>query len=328
MNARLLSARVAMGLLVLTGGCATAPVRQVLDEKAIEKVQADIKRQVGVYLAASAKKPPGEREEFWCGSGSIDFDISFVKAQLTTTVETIKNAGIKAKLPFKAIEVDPSGSRKTDVTNTQELNYNLWPLARDQQIALPKGDLETAPIAKVIMSLRDALIASAKKTAPGPQACFTDYNPAKPAEDAGNTFKLGLSFVNDVTGGFEITVWVLDLTNTTETKGTTGNTLTVSFVQRGLKGIQILKDEVNKQCTFPDFDSPKCKIATRALHLITAPASKVELEQKSLEAEVKALCMPAKVGDPPSADCKRAQTLEKIAKALTGEGVVLSNFDL
>jgi len=130
MNARLLSAGVAMGVLVLTGGCATAPVRQVLDEKAIEKVQADIKRQVGVYLAASAKKPPGEREEFWCGSGSIDFDISFVKAQLTTTVETIKNAGIKAKLPFKAIEVDPSGSRKTDVTNTQ--GAQLQPVASRQ----------------------------------------------------------------------------------------------------------------------------------------------------------------------------------------------------
>jgi hypothetical protein len=122
-----------------------------------------------VYLAAAAaaKVPAGPREDFWCGRGNIDFDISSVKAQLTTTVETVKNAGIKAKIPFKAIEVDPSGSRKTDVTNTQELNYNLWPLARDQHVELPKGDLETAPIAKVLMSLRDALIASAKKTAPG-----------------------------------------------------------------------------------------------------------------------------------------------------------------
>jgi hypothetical protein len=328
MNARLTNAAIAMGVLVLTCGCATTPPeRQALDEKALEKVQAEIKQEVGVYLAAAkAKAPPGTRDDFWCGSGGIDFDIASVKAQLTSTVEITKNKGIKAKLPFKVIEVDLNGAVKTDVTNTQELNYTLWPIATDQQTGLTDTSLENAPIAKTLMDLRTAMITSALKTAPGPQACFTDYNPAKPGEDAGNTFKLGLSFINETTGGFEFTVWVLDVTDTTDTKGTTGNTLTVTFVQRGLKGIQILKDEADKQCTFPDFETPKCKIATRALHLITAPSSKVGSEQTALDNNVQQLCTPAKAGDPPSADCKRLLALANIAKAVVGTGVGVTDF--
>src|SRR5204863_4965290 len=110
--------------------------------------------------------------------------------------------------------------------------------------------------------LREALINSAKRSAQGPQPCFTDYNPDKPAGDAGNTFKLGLSFVNDKTVGLEIKVWILDLTATTEWKSTTGNTLTVSFVQRGLDVIQRAKDKVDVLCKYPrDPNGKECKDA-------------------------------------------------------------------
>jgi hypothetical protein len=116
-----------------------------------------------------------------------------------------------------------------------------------------------APIAEVLLSLREALINGAKKSpsSKGPQPCFTDYNPDKPAADAGNTFKLGLSFTTDATGGLEIKVGILDLTATTEWKGTTGNTLTVSFVQRGLAKLQRAKDEVDALCKYPKKESDK-----------------------------------------------------------------------
>jgi hypothetical protein len=309
-------------LAPMLAACPTTPVRQALDKDAIAKVQAEIKQEVGMYLAATAtpdKIALGQPSDFWCGRGNIDFDVSSVKAQLTTTVETTKNAGIKAKIPFKAIEVDPSGSVKTDVTNTQELDYTLWPLASDQQPSFPiptPEDLDKAPIAKALLALREALINSARKTSPGPQACFTDYNPAKPSDDPGNSFKLGLSFVNDVTGGFELTVWVLDFTATTETKGTTGNTLTVSFAQRGTQDIQVLKDEVGKECTFPNFDTPLCQTATHAVRLLTSSAAAKERAQ--LAKAVEAVCSGAKPAEP---NCRKAKALQTMAEKLASAGL-------
>jgi hypothetical protein len=248
--------------------CSTPPpLKQALDTKAIQTVQAEIKRQVGVYMVAAKNHANENPKEFWCGTGDIDFDIATVKAELTTTVETINSGGVKLKIPVHAIQVGLSGSVKRDVTNTEVLDYHLWPLEMSRQPLLmsTQPDLDSAPIAKVLLSLREALIESAKKTAIGPQPCFTDYNPDKPAADAGNTFKLGLSFVNDLTGGFELSVGVLDLTATTESKGTTGNTLTVSFVQRGLAQLQHAKDKVDTQCKYPkDENTKECKEAVEA----------------------------------------------------------------
>jgi hypothetical protein len=252
---------LALASLAIFGmfGCSTTPPKkQALDTAAITVVQAEIKRQVGIYMQAVASEPAvhGDPKDFWCGTGNINFDISTVKAELTTTIETIRNAGITAKIPIHAVTIDPSIGASTDVTNTQVLDYNLWPLDFGRQ-SLPKSmptpeEKQSAPIAQVLLSLREALINSAKRTDPNkPQPCFTDYNPDKPAADAGNTFKLGLSFVNDVTKKFEISVWVLDLTAGTETKGTTGNTLTVSFVQRDLAKIQRARDAVDTECKYP-----------------------------------------------------------------------------
>jgi hypothetical protein len=255
-----MSSRVLVMTLVACGvalaACQTTPPpRQALDTAAIAAVQGEIKRQVGVYLLKSAHHAGGAPQDYWCGHGDINFDISQVKAELTTTLETITNHSGSAKITWGAVEIDPSGSVKGDATNTQVLDYNLWPLEMARQMGLSGVKVEDekpAPIADVILGLRDALIASAKKSAsPGPQACFTDYDPAKPGADAGNTFKLGLSFVSDKTGGLEIKVWVLDLTNTTEWKSTTGNTLTVSFVQRGLAELQWYRDAVDTDCKYP-----------------------------------------------------------------------------
>ena len=238
---------------VMVVACQTAPPkRQALNTAAIAAVQGEIKRQVGVYMRNAAGHTAGDPKEFWCGTGHIDFDISQIKAELTTTLETITNTSAGLKIPWGAVEIDPSGSVKGDATNTEVLDYNLWPMADQKALmAAPVKDEKPAPIADVIISLRDALINSAKKTAPGPQPCFTDYDPGKPAADAGNTFKLGLSFVSDKTGGLEIKVWILDLTNTAEWKSTTGNTLTVSFVQRGLDKVQRARDKADAECKYP-----------------------------------------------------------------------------
>jgi hypothetical protein len=257
--------------LVLSACTTTLPPRQALDTKAIQLVQSEIKRQVGVYMRAAATPIPADPSEFECGKGQVDFDIATVKAELTTTVETINNAGFKLKIPANIVTIGPSASAKIDVTNSQTLTYNLWPLEMTRQPQLKSGvgstELQSAPIAQVLLSLREALIDSAKKSAKGPLPCFTDYNPDKPAADAGNTFKLALTFVTDVNGGVDISVGILDWTATTESKGTTGNTLTVSFVQRGLAKLQRAKDRVDAECKFPKNETDKpCKDAMAAFH--------------------------------------------------------------
>jgi len=305
----------------MTAGCVTPPpVRQVLDEQAIEKVQGEIKREIAVYLAAAdTSASGGQAADFWCGKGDIDFAIASVKVQLTTTVETVKTAGLQLKIPYHAILVGPSGARRYDVTNTEELDYSLWPVADAQQPQLPGGELDSAPIAKALLTLRAALIDGARKSAPGPQACFTDYDPSKPGSDAGNSFKLGLSFVNDVTGGFEVTVGVVDLNGSIESKGTTGNTLTVAFVQRGLPEIQTLKDEATKECAFPSRGTPLCDVATAALSLVTAPNP--EADDRRLVQAVENLCQSAKAPTAAGSDCGKAKALQQIAEERIGKGL-------
>jgi hypothetical protein len=252
--------------LSVLAGCQTVPAkRQALDATAIAAVQGEIKRQLGVYMRDAANRPVPNKREFWCGTGNVDFDVSQVKVELTTTLEKITNHSAGMKAPWGALEIDPSGTVKGDATNTEVLDYNLWPLEMKRQQEILKGprkDEKPAPIADAILALRDALIASAEKTAPGPQPCFTDYDPAKPASDAGNSFKLGLSFVSDKTAGLEIKIGHLDITNTAEWKSTTGNTLTVSFVQRGLADMQRARDKADAECKYPKkYEDKPCQDA-------------------------------------------------------------------
>ena len=125
-------------------------------------------------------------------------------------------------------------------------------------------ELASAPLAQVLLALRHALIVSAQQSSPGPQPCFTDYNQDKPATDAGNTFKVALTFVTDANGRLDIKVGILDLTASVEAKGTTGNTLTISFIQRGVAALQLAKDAVDAECKYPKNGSAACKTAKSA----------------------------------------------------------------
>ena len=139
-------------------------------------------------------------------------------------METIGSAGFKLKIPANIVTVGPLANAKVDATNSQTLTYNLWPLEMTRQpqlnsVSVESKELQNAPIAQVLLSLREALINSAKKSAKGPLPCFTDYNPDKPSADAGNTFKLALTFVTDVSGGIDISVGILDWQQRQNPKG-------------------------------------------------------------------------------------------------------------
>ena len=60
-------------------------------------------------------------------------------------------------------------------------------------------------------------------------------------------------------------VAILSFSATGESKSTTGNTLTVSFVQQGIRKIQAAKDEVDQACKKPIHDAKACTDAKAKL---------------------------------------------------------------
>lgn len=279
---------IIFSILLILVGCASQRL-QPINVTAISAVQSEIKRQIGIYMLASreptikindVKKPiPDSRDAYWCGSGAINFDISSIKAELTTTLDSSSGLKVGIAVPFTGGSVSPSAGLTHETVDSQVLDYNLWPLPWENQnseftnIKKPDPsdkddkDILSAPIAQVLLALRSALIQSAMKcdysTGPckekSPQPCFTDYNLDKPAGDAGDLFKIALSITNDTTGGILINVGPITFGATGEAKSMTGNTLYVSFIQRGVQDIQKLKDVVDVECKYPKKEtSPEC----------------------------------------------------------------------
>ena len=251
----------------------------------------------------------------------------------------------------------------------------MWPLAASDQAFFasdkalaqnPRPDydalipaLNKAPqIAIALLELRNALILAATTTDYSTnkqreaQACFTDYNPTSPSADAGNSFKLQLQITSDPSVGITIGVPPLNLSYSQDLKSVSGNTpATVTFVQRGVKHLQVLRDQATKDCSFP-YDGkltatnppqlPKpasaalCVVATEAFKAVTAPSTIVNDKLELLESHVEPLCKmeaaekkpavpPAKPGDaqaplPPSA-CDQAKKLVEIARDFAERGI-------
>jgi len=372
----------------LMSGCATQKLHPI-DLAGVSDVQAKIKEQVSVYMRAASylalvdqnygavvilngkpiEIPPAE---FSCGSGRIDFRIAAIKAELVTSLDKTTAAKLGLTFPILPVTLGPSAGTTSDTLNAQTLDYNLWPLATSDQTFLlpvkhwpessPDYDalipaLNKAPIAIALLELRNALILAATTTDYSTnkqreaQACFTDYNPASPSADAGNSFKLQLQVTNDPSVGITIGVPPLNLSYSQDNKSVSGHTLTVTFVQRGVKHLQILKDQATKDCTFPydgkltatkppELPKPSaaalCVVATEALKAVTAPASTVKERLALLKSHVDPLCKmeagekkptvpPAKPADtqasPPPSACDQATRLVEIARDFAERGI-------
>jgi hypothetical protein len=346
---------VGTSILLGLASCATHAIRPI-DVNSISAVQANIKAQIGIYMATVKNLPsaaPGDPKDgavvlinniatripagdFQCGVGAINFRISTIKAELTTTIDTTTGVKFGLSLPIPGGTVGPSIGQSKERVNAQTLDFNLWPLLmRDQDLAVIENmpsdaDIKSAPIARALLDLRNALILSATKmdfstSSPKPRAplpCFTDYDPANPTKDAGNLFKIALTTTVDSTGGLSIGIAPLTFTGSGESKSITGNTLTVAFVQQGLQGVQVLRDEVTQECKFPATAAtvPICKVAKDALRLVTASAVNWKRERDELEMAVKKVCAPPPADADKSVNCAKAKKLEEIANAVAGNG--------
>jgi len=284
---------------------------------------------------------------YLCGSGNINFDITSIKVALITADEHITNPSLSGK-STGVVTFTPNAADKTDVTNTQELDYTLWPVdfaVPDKYVAaVSEEDLKRAPLAKALADLRQGLIKGAQLPPLSPPSngqpggtsiptmdkkiwapvCFMDYNPSKPTDDSGYQFKLQMNFVNDTTYGFGISVWLISFSDTTENKSTTGNTLTVSFEQSETKNLQVLADALSKLCSGvdPDIDL-KCLISTHAWHVARYPVDQQQVEAQAMDAELVTLCKPVKLKDDTpdptprqtvSADCLYMSSIARLGK--------------
>lgn len=284
---RALQMAAASLIVLILAGCESAQPPPI-DVRAIGQVQAEIKKQVGMYMLAARTDPVlikidgkyvdirEQKDKFWCGDGNIDYDISEVKARLTTSLNTSAGFSVELKAPAPVTAGGSLGFTR-GVDNSQALEYNLWPLDPVRQPAeftresAPSArDLAGAPIAQVLLNLRQAQITGATRidyvtgTSRPPQPCFSNFDPAKPAADAGHTFTIGLIVTTSVEGKVSVGISVLELGASAAAKTATGHSLTVKFVQRGLESLQQARDQVDAHCKPPNRDSAACKKATTA----------------------------------------------------------------
>ena len=258
-------ALVTVAMLCATG-CTTAGRLQVqaIDRPVIEQAQAEIKRQVGVYfvraLEARQRALAGGavRPERWCGDGNIDYDVASVKVDLLTTTDRTDSVGGGLKIPVFGGSGAPSGSTKRAVSNTQQLTYTLYMLDdryQPAELRMSGGRAEDrpAPVADVIMAQREALRnVTLKSRHADPQPCFSNFDPDAP-RDPQSTLVIGITFSREGANGIKLDLGVVSLDAGTERKASFGNTVTVTFRQRGLtKASRIgpCPDDATKPCVY------------------------------------------------------------------------------
>ena len=240
-------------LCFLVSGCATLELPAISVSR-IGGVVGDVKRQIAIYQKeAHFRHDHPDQDQariqaraagFKCGNGNVDFDIDAAQFDLLSTYDGTSAAGITAGGSYGGGSISGSFSSSTDGGNTQELKFNLYPL---HIYGGEKLDTDSpAPIADVLLALRDALILSSTK----PGICSYDFNfrtsskkPEKKSTGSdggadeptatGNTFKIGITVTKDNKVSLSAGYSFVSVLLSREDKTVEGNTITVTFVQRG-----------------------------------------------------------------------------------------------
>ncbi|WDD92598.1 hypothetical protein Bsp3421_002616 [Burkholderia sp. FERM BP-3421] len=222
----------------LLTGCGSAVT--AIDLSRVQDVQTDIKRQVGVYLVQKTRQPSQKFASpkgggFWCGDGSIDFNITSIKVTLLTKLDTTISGNASGKIT-PVLTIKPSLSTENVATSTLVFNEWLEPSGYYADIykdtKLQNTSLDDAPIAKALLLLRADLIEAAQKNSANgdPLPCFSALNPLAPQADLGNTFQLDITYLTDANGQVQVGVGPFTVGGGVESKLTDENTITVSFV--------------------------------------------------------------------------------------------------
>ncbi|WP_157089446.1 hypothetical protein [Bosea sp. WAO] len=227
MTGGLIRGVAALLLLCSIGGCANEfAAREAITADQIQRVVDDLKRQVSIYVAYQNSREGRQRlveqsSTNPCGNGLIDFDIKSVKITLLMTTEKSGSLGLDvAPIPVGGATLGGGFSFSSSRADTQELTFSASPLKNSNFRYVGQENVETAPIAGALINLRDSLIKSSKVEN---RICFQTSN-------ADNTFKLGVTLSSKFGADGTLGVAPLAVTASGETKGSTGNTLVVTFV--------------------------------------------------------------------------------------------------
>lgn len=257
-------------LAPLLSGCAGLEPTTISVSR-IGSVVGDVKRQIAIYQTeayyrhAHPDQDPARIQAraagYKCGNGDVDFDIDTAAFDLLSTYDGTSAAGVTAGGSFGGGSVSASFSSSLENNNTQELKFNLYPLHNySGSDELDKSS--PAPIADVLLALRDALILSSSK----PGICAYDYNfrsqkSAKPAggdqasggepSASGNTFKIAVTITRDNKVSLAAGYSFISVLLSREDKTIEGNTITVTFVQQGLPSAGLPLDPVTRDPQIP-----------------------------------------------------------------------------
>lgn len=291
--------------LIVLGLAACGAKIEAISPEAIGAVQADIRRQVDLYVRASAFEPffirdgvvtpltpPGT--EYQCGNGNIHYDITQVQADLSVLTTSEGGLSIGATLPVSAVTtVGVSGSFSRSEQTTQTLRYNLWPLPNRRtgaplavnpvasDLAGIVADLQQAPIAATLLNLRNQQIISAMVTNPISQrlnpvarSCFANFNLAAPSTSPGNLVTMGLTVTGSLGTKVSVGIGPVAVGLSDNYTRTTGNSLTISFAQPGIDEAMAAADRVAAACKDGNQTSRACHRAREAyLDLLNDPNS-------------------------------------------------------
>lgn len=266
----------------MLGSCLWDERPAKIETVSVSEVQSEIKYQVGVYMLAAQlpvfvniNKIPtvvsGNPEFFWCGDGSLNFDIASIKVELRASVDTTAGATVGLSIPVPLITVGPSLSLKGEGKNETTYDYQIWPVDFAEQTDFKQTSLASdavgkSAIAQALLSLRQGMVEAALNVDPStgsrrpPQPCFTAFNPNDPKAELGDTVKFALDFTRTVNGSVTIKIAALSVGPSASQVSVTGHTLTAVFVPSALKPFQKAAAAVTAACS-PDSTSLKCKLA-------------------------------------------------------------------
>jgi hypothetical protein len=244
------SVRVGMifTILGIVSGCAAIMPQPISTSRIVEVVD-DAKRQVSIYQAYQNTHRIISRTHY-CGNGLIDFDVKQVKLDLLTTLDNTVAGGVSvASLPLGPAPSAKSGaagstlglsfSQSIEGTNTQELIFVANPILDPTFRYYPKEGEPPAPLADVMVSLRNGLILESDQPH---RICFQTVSSGgggggadqsqSGGSSGGNSFKFAVTTVSDTSGKLTLALAPLSpfgLSASGETKSTTGNTITFTF---------------------------------------------------------------------------------------------------
>ncbi|WP_143272937.1 hypothetical protein [Azospirillum palustre] len=227
MRARILAALSLTLAATQISGCSHSTYVNAIKIDQMNQVIAEIKDQIGDYqrtVFAIKNNPnidPAKRPDNpSCTPNNIEFVITKVKMELTTTVDNTLSGGVGFTIPVVGLAgtASPSVTATSEETNTQVLTFHAWTTDRIDN-ASPQNPPRV--ITKTLMDFRSALIAAS-----GKYPCFSTTNDKDDPED---TLSLAITVISEAGGKFGIKLAVIDATVGNTLRSTTGNAITVTF---------------------------------------------------------------------------------------------------